>query len=126
MAASPHVVELDRQDPLTRLWMREGWGRSWGVLVDSPAPLAAVRRRMRHFTLARLPDGTGPVMFRFWDPRVLRTYLPMAEPADLDEWFKDVDRFLVETEDGAGCLVFGLRNGALQRSVAARPLAGVI
>jgi hypothetical protein len=119
-------VELDREDPLTRLWLGVGWGRSWGILIDSPAPLATVRRRMRHFTLARLPDGTGPVMFRFWDPRVFRTYLPLAEPTDLTEWFKDIDRFLVESEDGGGSLVFGLRNGALQQSGAARPLAGVI
>lgn len=112
-AVSPHVVELAPADPLSKLWRGQGWGRSWGVLVSSTASLPAVRRRLRHFTLARLPDGTGPVLFRFWDPRVFRVYLPLVEPHELGGWFTDIDRWIVETEDGAGSLRYGLDRGRL-------------
>ena len=126
VAASPHIVELDPNDPLTRLWLTDGWSQAWGILIDSPAPLMAVRRRMRHFTQARLPDGTGPVLFRFWDPRVFRTYFPLVERAELAEWFKEIDRFIVETEDGAGSIAFSLAGGGLLATPAGRPSPGII
>lgn len=110
-AVSPHVVELGATDPLSRLWRGQGWGRSWGLLISSTASLPVVRRRLRHFTLARLPDGVGPVLFRFWDPRVFRTWMPLVEPADLGGWFTDIDRYIVETEDGAGSLRYSLGGG---------------
>ena len=119
--ASPFVVELSPGDPLSRLWRTQGWGQAWGILLSSSAGLPAVRRRLRHFTLARLPDGSGPVMFRFWDPRVLRVYMPLVEPAAAADWFKDIDRYIVETEDGSGSIRYALRNGALSVSEGPRP-----
>lgn len=123
-AASPHVVELAPTDPLSKLWRGEGWGRSWGILISSRAGLPAVRRRMRHYTQAKLPDGTGPVLFRFWDPRVFRVWLPLVEPDDLGGWFSDIDRYIVETEDGSGSLRYGLKDGRLTVEPGPRPAAG--
>ena len=119
--ASPHIVELAPQDPLSRLWRTEGWGQAWGVLVFSQGTLASVRRRLRHFTLARLPDGSGPMLFRFWDPRVLRVYLPLVEPDAIGAWFEGIDRYMVESEDGQTSLRYRLAGGKLQVETAARP-----
>ena len=112
-AVSPHVVELAPTDPLSRLWRTRGWGQAWGILFSSRANLPTVRRRLRHFTQAKLPGGTGPVLFRFWDPRVFRVYMPLVEPADVAAWFKDIDRYIVETEDGKGSLRYAMKGGAL-------------
>jgi hypothetical protein len=122
-AVSPHVVELAPTDPLSRLWRGEGWGRAWGLLISSSASLPVVRRRLRHFTQARLPDGTGPVLFRFWDPRVFRTYMPLVEPAELAPWFTDIDRYIVESEDGAASLRYSLVGGSLVVETLPRPTA---
>lgn len=113
-AASPHVVELAPSDPLSARWRTEGWGKAWGLLISSSAGLMTVRRRLRHFTQARLPDGSGPVLFRFWDPRVFRTYMPLVEPGEVAGWFTDIDRYIVETEDGAGSLRYSLQGGRLK------------
>ncbi|HEY0301158.1 MAG TPA: DUF4123 domain-containing protein [Rhizomicrobium sp.] len=110
---SPHLVELAAGDPMAAAWRGAGWGRSWGILLQSREGLAFVRRRLRHFTQARLPDGQGPVLFRFWDPRVFRVYLPLVETADLAAWFQGIDAFLCESEDGRQALRFALRGGAL-------------
>ena len=120
-AVSPYLVELAPDDPLSRRWRAEGWGKAWGLLISSRADLATVRRRLRHFTMARLPSGEGPVLFRFWDPRVFRVYLPLVEPEAIGEWFKDIDLYVAETEDGAGSLRFSLANGALQVERGVRP-----
>jgi hypothetical protein len=111
--ASPFVVELAPSDPLSKLWRSSGWGKAWGLLFSSTASLPVVRRRLKHFTMVRLPDGSGPVLFRFWDPRVFRTFLPTVEPSDLSPWFEDIDRYIVETPDGAGSLRYALDGGAL-------------
>jgi len=121
--ASPHLVELAPADPLSKQWRTTGWGQSWGLLLTSSASLPTVRRRLRHFTMAKLPDGSGPVLFRFWDPRVFRAYFPLVEAAAAGEWFTDIDRYIVETEDGAGSLRFRLNGDQIAVESGPRPSA---
>ncbi len=111
---SPHLVELAPNDPLAAAWQRQGWGQSWGILIESGESLAFVRRRLRHFTPARLPDGQGPLLFRFWDPRVFRVYLPLVEPPELAPWFEGIERYLCESEDGKAAVEFRHVGGALK------------
>lgn len=123
-AVSPYLVELSPTDPLSRAWRSRGWGRNWGLLLSSEASLTAVRRRLRHFTQVRLPSGEGPVLFRFWDPRVFRAYMPLVEPDQASQWFTDIDRYIVETEDGTGSLRFELDNGQVTVQPGPAPAAG--
>ncbi len=117
----PHLVELSPGDPLVRLWSQAGWGQAWGMWLESSAGFRSVWRRLRHFTQAILPDGSGPVLFRFWDPRVLRVYMPLVEADQLPEWFKDIDAYMVETEDGKGALRWSLAGGALKTAAGPPP-----
>ena len=119
--ASPFLVELEPADPLSKLWRGQGWGGAWGILLSSRQGLPVVRRRLRHFTMAKLPDGSGPMLFRFWDPRVLRTYLPLAEHNALADWFKDIDLYILETEDGKGSIRYSFKNGNLVSTVGPAP-----
>jgi hypothetical protein len=113
LRASPFLVELAPSDPLSQQWRTAGWGKAWGILISSRESLPVVRRRLRRFTQARLPDGQGPMLFRFWDPRVFRDYLPLVAPQEIGGWFTEIDRYIVETEDGAGSLRYGLHEGRL-------------
>lgn len=113
LQVSPYVVELAPSDPLSKLWRSQGWGKNWGILIASSESLPYVRRRLRHFTQAKLPSGEGPVLFRFWDPRVFRIYMPLVEPDQLAPWFQGIERYIVETEDGAGSLRYSLSGGKL-------------
>ena len=122
--ASPHLVELPSTDPLSKAWRSAGWGQAWGLLLSSSATLPVVRRRLRRFTMAKLPDGSGPVLFRFWDPRVFRGYMPLVEPEDAAAWFVDIDRYIVETEDGVGSLRFSLKGGRMAIEAGPRIAAG--
>ena len=112
---SPHLVELTPDDPLTQLWRGEGWGRSWGLWIEARSDLFTIWRRMRHFTQAKLPSGEGPVLFRFWDPRVFRVYMPLVEPEELAPWYEALDAYVAEDEDedGRGAVRYSLRGGAL-------------
>lgn len=109
VAVSPHLIELRPDDLLTLAWTTEGRGRNWGVLIRSRAGFHAVWSRLRRFTQAKLPDGEGPVLFRFWDPRVFRVWAPVLEPDQVPEWFRDIDAW--EAEDGSGLIRY-TANGA--------------
>jgi hypothetical protein len=110
--ASPYLVRLDEGSALMEAWRREGWGQAWGILLRSPHPFNDVRRHFRNFMQAKLPDG-AIVLFRFYDPRVWRTYLPTCEGETLASWFAKVDEYQVETPAGDGMIRYALSGGAL-------------
>lgn len=100
-AASPWLVAIDEREQLLEIWQTHGAGRSWGILLESPMGLDQVRKHVRKFLQAMLPDGTI-AMFRFFDPRVFLTYLPGAPPEQQAAWFDGVvTQYAVEGQDGA-------------------------
>lgn len=111
--AAPHIVRLAASSSYTRWFLEAGWGRQWGVLLQSQANLMALRAHFQRLLLVR--DQAGRKFnFRFFDPRVLRTYLPTCEPHELRTVFGPVRRFFVEAENGTDLLIYDLKDGALE------------
>lgn len=111
--AAPHIVRLAAASAYTRWFLEEGWGRHWGVLLQSQANLMALRAHFQRLLLVQ--DQAGRKFnFRFFDPRVLRTYLPTCEPQELRAVFGPVRRFFAEAENGSDLLIFGLKDGLLE------------
>lgn len=105
--AAPHLVELDPEGELTLRWWREGWGQNWGILAHIPVEWSfnEVRHHFRKFLRVRLPDRRY-VLFRYYDPRVLRTYLPTSTAAESAMVFGPVSTYFVEDRDPAVLLRF--------------------
>jgi pSer/pThr/pTyr-binding forkhead associated (FHA) protein len=99
----PFLVRVPRNSPFLETLVREGWGQSWGVYLTCALPFKEVRRHLRHFLLARVPGGKE-VYFRFYDPRVLRIYLPTCRPEELRQFFGPIHAFLMESQDPGLCL----------------------
>lgn len=104
---APYLCVLAGGEPLFTAWRDEGWGRSWGITFRSAAALTDLRRQFRRHLQAMLPDGTV-ALFRFYDPRVWRTYLPTCAPEDLAAWFALVEEYQVEGGDGMGSVRYRL------------------
>lgn len=99
--AAPYLVNLKPDEPLFRAWRDEGRGQSWGIMLRSKLSLDLVRLHLKHFLVARLPDGMV-AQFRFYDPRVFGPYLASCAPHELSPWFNGVSAYLVEDpETGA-------------------------
>ncbi len=111
--AAPHIVRLAPGSDFLARWHADGRGRSWGIQCLSARPLAEVRRHFRHFLQARLPSGQT-ILFRFYDPRVWRIYLPTCTAEELARWFSGIAEYRAEAEDEAGLIGYRLRGGALQ------------
>jgi len=95
---APYVALLPKKSQLLPLLMKEGWGKSWGVYLNSDADLAKVRDHLRR--LLTVKDEEGHLMyFRFYDPRVLRVFLPTCTPEENKDFFGPISRFVMEGED---------------------------
>lgn len=72
-------------------WVRATlWAEPWGLFVESRATADVLRKHLRRRLIAE--DANGKRMyFRFYDPRVLRTYLRTATPPERADLFGPVE-----------------------------------
>jgi hypothetical protein len=102
---APHLVDLaENRAALDRL-IEDGWGRSWGVYLSCSRPFEEVWNHLRQFLKVKTESGEE-LYFRFYDPRVLRVYLPTCTDSELEQFFGPIEAFWVEAEDAQVCLVF--------------------
>lgn len=100
LRVSPFIVDTARAPGLLDRWRAEGAGKPWGVLMETPLPMHLARRHVRRFLQVRLPDGSGPVLCRFWDPRVLGPLLDHADAAQRRALFAQPVAWRLVGEDG--------------------------
>jgi hypothetical protein len=110
---APRVIALGSwpSTALERL-LTDGWGQSWGVFVRAKLGLGQLRGHLRSLSSVKLPNGRV-AQFRFYDPRVLRVYLPSCTYDELGLVFGPIDEFAMEDEDPAIACRFGRDEGAL-------------
>jgi|HubBroStandDraft_6_1064221.scaffolds.fasta_scaffold46593_3 hypothetical protein len=119
---APYLVRLKKDSLLLEKLVRDGWGESWGVYLTCASEFNEVRRHLRHFLEVMLPDGKQ-VYFRYYDPRVLRVYLPTCTFEETDSFFGPIQNYLMEDEDPDSLLQFSNRGrGALKTAVALSPV----
>jgi hypothetical protein len=103
--AAPYLVRLEEASPFTAWLLNEGWGNHWGIFATAPADLRAMRKHFRHYLIVKAPDGRS-LYFRYYDPRVLRVYLPTCTAAESAFVFGPITSFACEGEDSAVLLRF--------------------
>jgi hypothetical protein len=112
--AAPYLVQLDQGYRDTHRLIRQAWGNSWGVFLRSDTSLKKLRRHLREFLVVRDTKGTRMV-FRYYDPRVLRVYLPSCEAGELRTVFGPIECFWTEGESSEKMLEFCFRERGLER-----------
>lgn len=97
LETAPYLVKLRAEGPIARWFADEGWGKNCGILVVTTLGFEAVRRHFRGFL--RVRDYTGKILyFRYYDPRVLRVYLPTCNSSDIATVFGGLKRYICEGE----------------------------
>ncbi len=109
---APYQVILERESPFTAWLLQQGWGRHWGIFALSPAEWRPMREHLCSLVMAYDPDYQ-PLYFRYYDPRVLRVYLPTCDADELRTLFGPISRLLCEDEEG-GLLKFWVAGGQLR------------
>ena len=112
--AAPYLVRLEPDMPFTHWLVAKGWGDSWGIFLATTASLRDMRQHLRKFLMVYDPEGK-PLYFRYYDPRVLRVYLPTCNAEELEIFFGPVQFYMVEDSDSRTLLRFTTASGALQQ-----------
>lgn len=112
-AVAPYLVPLDPFPAFLDEVLASSWGRHGGIFVMSDADRLELRQHFRGLTMVYDPN-LQPVFFRFYDPRVLRTYLPVCGITERVTVFGPVARYLLEDEDATTLLRYEQEAGQLR------------
>jgi hypothetical protein len=97
---APYLVRFERGSALLSFVVSEGWGDSWGVYLTSSRPLNDVRKRLRRSLMVTDEETKKRLYFRFYDPRVLRLFLPESTARQKSEMMgTEIKSFLMEGEE---------------------------
>ena len=102
--ASPFLIRVEFDDRKSIRMIEESWGASWGIFLKADLGVKTLRRHLR--TLLRVRDPQGKfLLFRYYDPRVLRVYVPECTAAELAVFTGPVAKWWAEDcleGDGTG------------------------
>jgi hypothetical protein len=106
---APYLVPLPPDSPLLAKLAGEWWGGSIGILLTSREKPESVRERLRRVLNIETEDGRS-LVFRFYDPRVLRVFLPIASPGQIATFFGDgeIGAYACEGSEARGMHVFSV------------------
>lgn len=106
-AVAPYLVKLEYNHPFTTIVCEQGWGNHWGIFMQTPAEvdIRLLRNHFRKFLMVYDPDGKL-IYFRYYDPRVLRVYLPICNAEEIKIVFGPVGSYMMEEGDPSNLLRF--------------------
>lgn len=94
---APYLVRLPAESPFITTLVEQGWGKNWGVYLTCGEPLDRLRHHFRQLLMVKLPDRKQ-VYFRFYDPRVLRLFLPTCNTQQIPLLFGPIQYYIMEDE----------------------------
>jgi Domain of unknown function (DUF4123) len=109
---APYLVEMPPAAVFNLSLIAHSFGRSWGVFLETAQPIEPLRAHLRQFL--RVEDEQDRrLLFRFYDPRVLRVFLPTCTVDELRTFFGPIHRFHVESDTATALLGFSIGNAGL-------------
>ena len=111
---APYLFTFDLSSDFASWIDKESWGKSWGIFIASNSNIEQLQNHLRNFITANTEDG-NQFYFRFYDPRVLRVFLPSCDLRQLTEFFGPVECYSMEDEDPKFVLRFRFENNKLIR-----------
>lgn len=94
---SGFLVECKKDSILFNWLTNDAWGTSCCVFLISKDPFEEILKHFQKFNRVYLEDD-DVVYFRFYDPRVLRVYLPTCNNMEIKTFFGEIESFFMEAE----------------------------
>ncbi|MFN0100694.1 MAG: DUF4123 domain-containing protein [Bryobacteraceae bacterium] len=110
--AAPYLVQLDPEDKFTT-YLAKNLGRNLGIFLQCDTSLQELRRHLRTFLTVKDTSGRR-MLFRYYDPRVLRVYLPTCSTTELQTVFGPVKSFWTVSDESRTLTQFEFRGKDLR------------
>jgi len=111
---APHLVPVSLNTKYIDLW-EERLGTSAGILLLAAEEPEFLRPHLRYIFEATDEKG-GEYFFRYFDPRVLRLYLPTCTGEEVVEFFGPIRKIFVEAERAGRIVSFEARGTGVEVS----------
>ena len=112
---APFLAALLPGAAFTDQVFKESPGNHWGIYAHCRRSMTEVRRHCR--ALLNVFDENGnPLTFRYYDPRVLRKFLPTCNAGELKTLFGELEELFAESEDGKTLRTYRLDNNELKQT----------
>lgn len=106
---APYLVNLMPNNRFTDWVLDESFGKNWGIFAHCRYSITEMRRHFR--SLVQVHDENGnPLIFRFYDPRVFRNFIPTCELDEVQTLFGKVETYFVEAEESPKMLTYKIEN----------------
>ena len=96
---APYLARLEANTPFTQ-WALSGWGRHWGIFALAECDFRTLLRHLRTLNRVYDPESHKPLLFRYYDPRVLSVFLPTCDEEQSAEFLGPVQAYFAEIEGG--------------------------
>jgi hypothetical protein len=106
-AFGPYLAEIQKGSKLIPFLIKVGWGKSWGIFLSTKMSFAETRKHLRHFLTVDI-EGGQRVLFRFYDPRVMRVFIPSCTPGQREEFFGRIEQIVAESDEKTVALRYGV------------------
>jgi Domain of unknown function (DUF4123) len=110
---APYLMMIDPAGGYLENWVSR-WGNSAGILLTTSTDRNNLYAHLRQIFIVEDEDHQ-PFFFRYYDPRVLRNFLPTCTPEQLAEFFGPVTAYLCEDEASDTLLVFRPHQGSTHK-----------
>jgi hypothetical protein len=109
---APYLIEIT-DEPIALEWiLKKSNNDHWGIFISTKLKFEKLYRHLRKFLIVQ-DENDEELYFRFYDPRVLRMFIPTCDRAQLSEFFGEIDYFITQDEDPDFALKFSLVQGTL-------------
>lgn len=116
IGAAPYLVEMEEDSELTSFVISNGWEHNWGIFCRSSSNLKQLRQHFRGLLVVN-DHLNRRLMFRYYDPRVIRAYLPSCRIDELRTFFGPVDELIVPGKDPCSAIRYGIDGAELAQRV---------
>jgi len=94
---APYLVQLEPEDKFTKFLSKE-WGNGACVYLQCDESMKTLRHHLRKFLTVHDSSGRR-LLFRYYDPYVLRAFLPPCNTDELKAIFGPVRSYWTESDD---------------------------
>jgi Domain of unknown function (DUF4123) len=111
--AGPYLFKYDNSTEFAKWLYEGGWGNFWSIFIETSLNFDNLLRHFRRFLIVKTEDKEQ-LYFRFYDPRVLKIFLPTCERDQILEFFGDIKSFFVEGITREEVIRYRHQDGILQ------------
>jgi len=114
--AAPYLIRLEKDQPFVIELIQQAWGNSWGIfiLTHAPTTLVSVRRNCKKLAFVK-DEQNKKLLFRYYDPRVLRTFLPSCRESELKQIFGPVASYAMEDDTASAMHFFNQKESGFKQ-----------